>query len=882
MAFWRPITRGFYSLTHRDLAERAVEDEMAHYLDEAIAAYLATGLTPEEARRAARLELGNPAVVREDVRSGGWESVVETFLADLRYGARRVRGSPGFAAIVIITLALGIGASTTVFSAAKPILFDSLPYPDAYRIVTVWDHGTDGSGLPVTFGSFREMAERSRTFESFAVMRPSAATLTGSAEPERLDGQRVSAGYFHVLGVQPSLGRGFHGSDDQPNAQNVVILSHGLWRRRFAADPAIVGQPILLDDDRHTVIGVMPSAFENILSPAAEIWRPLQYDQTLPAQGREWGHHLQLIGRIVRQTGIGAAKADLDRIASLRVPEFARPPWALMSRGLTVTRLQDETTSDVKPALLAVLGAVTMLLLIVCVNVTNLLLGRAAQRQGEFAMRMALGAGRLRLTRQLITETLLLTAIGGGIGVAAAAAGVRALVAASPTALPRVSAITVDGSVIAFALGVITFIGVLVGLMPALHASKQSHVGVPHGSRSTSRHHAIRHAFVVAEVALALVILVSAGLLFRSVERLFAVPAGFDALNRISMQVQTSGRRYNDPKVTNAFFASALDAVRQVPGVVSAGFTSQLPLSSSNSDTYGVHFESAPTVESNEDRGAARYAVSPGTLEALGIPLRQGRLLNAHDSEGAPLAVLLNESYARRRFPNQDPVGQRLHIGPDSGPWYTIVGIVGDVKQLSLAVTRADAVYVTTTQWPFADSALSLVVHTERDPAALAPAIQRAIWSVDKDQPITRVATMESLLAASAAERRFALTLFEVFGLVALALAAFGTYGVLSGSVTERTREIGVRSALGASRRSILVLVIRQGMSLTVLGVIIGLAGAAAASQAVVSLLFGISALDPATYASVVAILLAVSAIACWLPAWRAAWVDPAVTLRSE
>ncbi len=881
MAFWRPLARGLHALTHPGRADRDVDDEVRQLLDDATAAHLASGLTLEQARRAARLEVGNPAVLREEVRASGWENVVETFVADVRYGARRLRSNPGFAAVVILTLALGIGASTAVFSAAKPILFDSLPYPDAHRIVTIWDYNSDGSGLPVTFGSFREMAERSRTFDSFAVIRPSAATLTGAAEPERLDGERVSHGYFRVLGVQPALGRGFQASDDQPNAPRVVILSHGLWRRRFAADAAIIGQPIALDDDRHTVIGVMPSTFENILAPTTDIWRPLQYDTTLPTQGPEWGHHLRMIGRIVPQTALGAAKAELDQIASVRVPEFSRPPWASMPRGLQVTPLQDEITSDVKPALLAVLGAVTVLLLIVCVNVTNLLLGRAAQRQSEFSMRMALGAGRLRLTRQLITESLLLTAIGGGIGVVVAAVGVRALVAASPTALPRAAAIAVDGSIVAFALGFITVIGLLVGLIPALHASRANQIGTPHGVRHTGGHHAIRHAFVVAEVALALVILVSAGLLFRSVERLFAVPAGFDATNRITMQLQTSGRRYSDPKVTRAFFASALDAVRQVPGVVSAGFTSQLPLSN-NSDAYGVHFESVPTLESNEDRGATRYAVTPDYFAALGIALRQGRLLDARDREGAPLAVLLNESYARRRFPNQDPVGQRLRIGPDSGPWYTIVGIVGDVKQMSLAVSRGDAVYVTTSQWPFADSVLSLVVQTERNAAALAPAIQRAIWSVDKDQPITRVATMESLLAASAAERRFALTLFEVFGIAALALAAFGTYGVLSGSVTERTREIGVRAALGASRRQILALVVRQGMSLTVLGVMIGLAGAVAASRAVASLLFGTSPLDPMTYVSVVAILLAVSAIACWLPAWRAAWVDPAVTLRAE
>ena len=883
MALWRPLTRGLYALTHRDVTDRDVADELRHYLDEATEAYIASGLTRDEAQRAARLELGNPAVVREEVRSSGWENVVETLVADLRYGARRLRRSPGFAAIVILTLSLGIGASTAVFSAAKPILFESLPYPDARRIVSIWDYGIDGSRALMTFGSFREIVERSRAFDALAVMRPWQPTLTGSTEPERLDGQRVSADYFRVLGVQPILGRGFHASDDQPTAPRVVILSDALWRRRFGADPSILGQSIRLDDDPYTVIGVMPSGFENVLLPTADTWRPLQYDPALPSlEGREWGHHLRMVGRTRTTIGVERARGDLDQIAATRVAEFTRPPWAAMPRGLIVGSLQDEITSGVKPALGAVLGAVMLLLLIVCVNVTNLLLGRAAQRQGEFSMRMALGAGRTRLTRQLLTESLLLAILGGGIGMVAASIGVRTLVAISPPGLPRASAIAVDGSVFAFALGFTTLIGLLVGLVPAIHASRRDpHLGTPHGSRHTGINHWLRHVLVVAEVALALIILVSAGLLFRSVDRLFAIPPGFDAEHRITMQVQTSGHRFDNPQVTHAFFASALDAVRHVPGVVSAGFSTQLPLSG-EFDTYGVHFESVPTPESNEDRGASRYVVTPDYFSTLGIPLGRGRLLDAHDTEGAPLAVVLNESFARRRFPGQDPLGQRLHIGPDSGPWFTIVGIVGDVKQTSLEINRGDAVYVTPTQWQFADSTMWLVARTEGDPAALAPAIKRAIWSVDKDQPITRVATMESLLAASQAERRFALLLFELFGSVALVLAAFGIYGVLSGSVTERTREIGVRSALGASRASILALVLRQGMSLTVLGVAVGLVGAAAATQAIVALLFGTSPLDPITYLGVISLLLVTSAIACWLPAWRAAWVDPAITLRSE
>ena len=795
---------------------------------------------------------------------------------------RRLRSNPGFAATVILTLSLGIGATTAVFSSAKPVLFERLPYPDARRIVTLWDAGPDRSRQPVTFGTFREIGVRARAFTAVAVMRPWQATLPGSGEPERLDGQRVSADYFQVLGVQPTRGRAFTPADDQPNAPRVVILSDGVWRRRFAADPSIVGQQIRLDDDPYTVVGVMPPHFENVLEPTADIWQTLQYDPTLPSlQSREWGHHLQMVGRLHATTSLDQAKADLDGIAATPLPEFSRPPWASMKAGLFVASLQDEITSGVRPALLAVMGAVVLLLLIVCVNVTNLLLSRAAQRRDEFSMRVALGAGRARLMRQLLTESLLLALCGGGLGVAAAWLGVHALVAVSPANLPRAAAVDVDGTVLLVAAGFSTAIGVLVGLLPALQASRHRHSGAPHGSRMTSSHHGVRRTFVVVEVALALVLLIGAGLLFRSVQNLLAIPSGFESEHRLSMQVQISGHRFDDPQVALAFFLSALDQVRQVPGVQSAAWTSQLPLGGS-ADSYGVHFESVPTPASNDDRGAARYAITPDYFATLGIPLKQGRLLDSRDRAGAPLAVVLNESYARRRFPGRDPIGQRLHIGPDSGPWYSIVGIVGDVKQLSLEVNRSDAVYVTTMQAPGRDSVLSLVVRTEGEPSALVPAIRSAVWSVDKDQPITRVATLASLVAASAAERRFALILFEVFGIVALALAGLGIYGVLAGTVTERTREIGVRAALGASRGSIVALVLREGMTLAGVGAVIGGLGAAAASQAIVSLLFGTSGLDPITYLVVIVALLIVSALACWLPAQRAAWVDPATTLRSE
>ncbi len=802
---------------------------------------------------------------------------MQTIWQDIRYGIRMLLKKPGFTSIAVITLALGIGASTAIFSAVNPILFEPLPYLHASRIMMIWEIQRDGRQNPGNaFGTYRALVEQNRSFAAIAAMKSWQPTLTGATEPERLDGQRVSAIYFQVLGVTPMLGRDFQPADDQLNGPKVVILSDGLWRRRFNSDSNILGRQVRLEDDSYTVIGVMANAFENVLAPSAELWAPLQYDMS---QGRAWGHHLRMVGRLRPGVSRDQAKSEIDVISRDLVQKHPRDYGR---EGFIVNSLQDDVTGAVKPMLLAVLGAVVLVLLIACVNVTNLLLARGAQRRGEFGMRAALGAQRTRLIRQLLTESLLLAILGGAVGMVVAEISVSALVALSPPGLPRADAIGLDGTVFAFGLGITTLVGLVIGLIPALGASRADlHTGMQQNSgRTAGGHQFTRRALVVAEVALALVLLVSAGLLLRSLQHLFAVDPGFDASNLLTMQIQTSGQKFNDDSTTHRFFAQALESVRQVPGVTSAAFTSQLPLTD-DSDIYGVQFESSPN-DPDHDVGAYRYAVTPGYLETIGIPLRRGRLLDARDVAGAPVSVLINESFAKRKFPGQDPIGQRVHVGRTDLPWYTIVGVVGDVKQTSLAVSRADAVYITPTQWYFADPAMSLVVRTRGDAAPLAPAARNAIWSVDKDQPIVRVATMDQLLAASAAERRFALILFQAFALVALVLAATGIYGVLSGSVTERTREIGVRLALGASRGDILALVVRQGMTLTGLGVVSGLSGALVASQAIVTMLFGVSRLDPITYLSVIGLLVGVAVIACWVPARRATKVDPLVALRYE
>ena len=883
MNLWRQLARGVRTLTNRARADAEIDEEVEHYLDELTAMFQARGLPPEEARRAARLELGSVTAVRQRVRGYGWEHLVDTTAFDLRYAVRRLRRSPVFTIVGALTLALGIGASTAIFSAVNPVLFRPLPYPDPGRLLMIWD-GQSGATIDVTFGTYRDLRERSRSFESIAVMRPLQATLTGVAEPERLDGQYVSADYFRTLGVRPALGRDFQESDDQPNAPFVVLISHALWHRRFGGDRSIVGGRIAFNEVPVTVIGVLPSGFENVLNPSAEIWSPLQYDRSLPLNGREWGHHLRMIGRLSPDASLDHARLELDAVARTMLKEFPRPEWASLRNGFFSSRLQDDLTRDVRPVLFAVLGAVILLLTIACVNVTNLLLARGAERRTELALRAALGASKWRLIRQLLVESLLLAGLGGVCGIAMAHAAVDAMMPVIPSELPRVGSIDVDVWVLAFTVSLTTLVGLVIGVVPAFHGSRaEAHGGVQQRSaRITTGHQPIRRVLVVVQVALAVVLLISAGLLLRSLQHLLAVPPGFDSSELLTMQVQTAGLRFRDANTSHRFFADVLDALRRVPGVTAAAFTSQLPLTGVE-DVWGVHFESIPTSAAEEDHDGYRYAVSPGYFEVMGIPLRRGRALNASDDDRAPGAAVINESFARRRLPGLDPIGQRVRVGPNSGPWFTVVGVVGDVKHTSLSATRSDAIYVTAAQWTrFADNARWLVVRTERDAAALTPAVRRAIQSVDKNQPILRIATMDERVRASAAQRRFALLLFEAFGIVALVLAAIGTYSLLSGSVTERTREIGVRAALGASRQNVLALVLRQGMTLAGFGIVIGVVGGGIVSSALETLLFGVSRLDSTTYLGVIVLLAGVSATACTIPAWRAARIPPSIALSSE
>ena len=555
----------------------------------------ATDYRHSDALRAARLDLGNVTVVREQVRAAGWEHTIETFFADVHYALRRLRRSPAFTVAATITLALGIGASTAIFSAISPVLLEPLPFPHASRIVSVDDRTNAGAPMPVTFGTFAEMRARSRSFDAIAAVDGWQPSITNDGNPERLSGQQITAGFFDVFGVVPAIGRAFTANDEQPGGARVAILSDGLLRRRFAGDRSIVGRTIDLNGDPYTVIGIMPAGFLNVVPPHADVWSPLRDRADGDFSTRAWGHHYKMVARLAASSTIETATRELATIGRAPQPTFARPPWARLENGLLVRSMRDDVAGPVKPSLFAIAGAVLVLLLIAAVNVTNLLLARGAQRRSELAMRTALGAGRGRIVRQLLTESVVLTFVGGALGLLVAYFGVGSLVAISPPGLPRVEAIQIDGRVFLFALALTTLVGIGIGLVPALGSVRaEVTAGLHQAARTSATRSRSRGVLVVAEVALAVVLLVGAGLLYRSVTRLIAVPPGFDPSRVVTMQVIEAGHGFDSDQARLQFYQQALSAVQRVPGVTTAAFTSQLPLSG-DVDGYGLEVQSIPT-----------------------------------------------------------------------------------------------------------------------------------------------------------------------------------------------------------------------------------------------------------------------------------------------
>jgi putative ABC transport system permease protein len=857
-----------------DLAERyrsrfGSEGVRGWYVRQALSVGMATRLQEMEARFAPRMRAG--------LRGDG---ALRGLAGDGRLAVRGLVREPGVALVSVLTLALGMGATSAIFSVVNPVLFESLPYREPERLVMVWEEERGGTTSNTGYATFADVREDSRSLESVAAMGSWSVTVTGDGRPERLLGQRVTAEFFGTLGARPALGRDFLAEEDGPGAGAVVILSHGLWRRRYGGDPGIVGRSVTLSGDTYEVVGVMPAEFESLLAPEAQLWRPLRYDLSLPYACRTC-RHLRAVARLAAGVSVEDADREVDALSAEYVARF---PTEFEVAGMRLEPLQEQVVKQARPALRLVLGAAGLVLLIACANVANLLIARAVRRAPEFAVRSALGAGRWRVARQLLVESVILGLAGGAAGLMIALWGLKALVGFAPPELPRLSAVTVDRGVLLFTGLMAVGAGLAFGMLPALLAGRidlARRIGAGLRVAGSRRRRALRRGLVVSEVALALALAVAAGLLVRSLGRLLDVKTGFEPDGLLTMETQASGPAYDDDAAVWAMQARLLEAVAAVPGVASAALASQIPLGG-NFDRWGVRIEEKPLANPSQAPGADRYSVTADYLVTMGIPVLRGRGFTPADRAGAVPVVLINESFAERSWPGEDPLGRRVQLGAPDSPLRTIVGIVGDVRHTGLDAVTGPQIYMPMTQSPFADGMPVLVVRSDADPAALAAPVSEAVWSVDRSLAISRILPAPQLVRMTAARRRFALQIFSAFAIVALLLAGAGIYGVLSGTVAERTREIGVRTALGATRRDVLGLVIGQGMRMAGMGLALGIAIALSATRLLRGLLFGVQPTDPVTVLAVSVILGVVAIAASAAPAWRAARTDPMKTLRGD
>lgn len=797
-------------------------------------------------------------------------------LHELRFVLRQLRHRPLYAGIAILTLALGIGASSAVLSVANPVLFRALPYPDADRVVYIWEVQKEGGPSNTGFQTIQDLRAGTRTVEAMAAVSGWVPVVTGAGESERLIGQSVSADFFKVLGVRPALGRDFRPEEDVWDHNRVVILSHRLWQRQFKGDPAIVDRHILLGGREYLVAGVMPPSFESLINPDAELWRPLAYNDTLPQACRSC-RHLRLIARIRPDARLEQTQAEVSALATRIV---AAHPTDYAISGMQVQRLKDRLVQDVRPALLLMLGAAGFVLLIACANIGNLMLARTVERQPELVLRAALGAGRGRLLQQLALEHGVLCLAGCAAGLLLARWGVQAIVAMSPAGLPRLGAVKLDWRVAAIALAVTAGVAWILAMVSGWLAVGRGRESRPVASRSvTSR--TLTGGLVVAQMALAFMLLVGAGLITRSLTRVLKVDPGFEPARILSLGVMASGPRYREDAPVWQMQRDLIEAIRALPGVEGAAVASQIPLSGSM-DTYGVAIEGRNLPNPADAPDADRYVVSPGYLETMGIRVVRGRGLLPGDRAGAAPVVLINESLAKLAWPDADPIGGRIQMGGPDAPWRTIVGIVNDVQHFGLDRDRTSQFYAPYDQWMWAENGIMLVVRASGDPAALTAAVRGAIRSVDPDLAVSNVETGQALVAESTADRRLVMRLFGAFAAVALLLAAAGTYGLLARRVAARHRELGIRAAIGADRGRIVRLVLGDGSRLALLGTGLGLAGALAISRLLSGMLFHVGARDPVSLLVSGCLLGGVALAASLVPALRASRVDPVEALRSE
>jgi putative ABC transport system permease protein len=864
------------SLFRRGQVEAELNEELRYHLERQIEVNTAAGMSVEEARYAALRAMHGLDQRKEECRDMRRVRLIEDLWQDFRFSLRSLLKRPGFTAIVLIALGLGIGANTAIFSLVNAVILQPLPYRDPDRLISVYgtrNRSTQGSVGPTDFLDYRS---QNKTFEQFAasssMMLP--MNLTGSGEPERLSASAITGNYFDTFGVRPALGRGFSLENEKTGQDHVTVLSHAFWQTRFGGDPNIVNKTINLDGKAYEVLGVMPA--EVVLPQPAQLWVPLNFDAD-PEMKMRNARFLLSIGRLKEGVTLDQAQTDTDLIAAQLEQQY---PDSNTGWSLRLIPLREILVGGSRTMLFILFGAVGFVLLIACANVANLLLVRAAARQKEIAMRTALGASRLRIVRQMITESLLLAIFGGAFGALLAVAGVKLLVSLGEDNIPRTANVKIDATVLAFTLIISLATGLLFGLAPAIRAMKENLIdalkdGIRGGSEATVKNRT-RSLLVVFESAIAVMLLIAAGLLIRSLVALQNVDPGFDPNNVLTLRVDLSRQKYNTPEKASTFFEQLETRVAGLPGVEAVGLITDLPLSGEARDMpYRV--EGRPATSDTAFVDFRR--VNKNYFSAMRIPLRRGRNFTEQEVRQSDQAIVVSQAFVDSVFPNEEALGKRLIIwsGIRDEP-YEIIAIVGDTRYQSLQGEPSATMYVPTREFLF----VNLVIRTQGDPLSLVGGVRKEVNALDPDQPIAAIRPMTEWVAMSAAGARYRTTLLGLFALLAMILAATGIYGVMSYSVAQRTQEIGVRMALGARPLDVLKLVVRQGMMLALIGAIVGLAGALALTRVMSSLLFGVTERDPITFVAVAALLIVVAFISCFVPAHRATRVDPLIALRCE
>ena len=882
MALLPRIASLWRNLSDKESVDRELNEELRAHVDLLTEKKIGEGLKPEEARRAALIEVGGIEQVKERVREVRTGRPLEDLSQDLRYALRSLRKHRGFTVVAVITLALGIGANTAIFTVINTVLLRPLPYDRPDQLVVLMELISERP-VGVSYPNFVDWRNQSTSLENVAAVRNRESfNLTGAGENERLLGRLVSANFLSTLGVKPFRGRDFLAEEDQPGANPVAIISHALWQRRFGADENILGKQLTLNGQQFTVIGITPPNFQ--YGSEAEISVPIGLSaERFRLRGKDPG--VTAFARLKPGTSIEAANAELNTIAARLEQQY---PDTNTGRRLRVEALRESVVGQVRPILLTLLGAVGFVLLISCANVANLLLTRSAGRRKEMAIRTALGAGRARILRQLFTESAVLALAGGVVGLLLAIWGTSLISSYIPEGIPRMGELGIDGRVLLFTLGASLLTGVFFGLAPALQSYDTNLTEtLKEGERNSSRgHNRAGKLLVISEVALTLVLLVGAGLLVKSFWRLSQVDPGFNAENVLAMQVSISARPEEGPKV-DGFLDEVQSRVQTLPGVQSVSVSNGLPFEGANFPPFVIDGQPAPAP--GQEPTGLLYIVSADYFKTMGIRLVRGRLFSSQDTRESPQVVLIDEVFARQYFPNQDPIGQRFKLNiPDAEP-HQIVGVVRHVEHVGLEGQTANTAefYFNFDQLPIATlpryvRRVNLLVRTTVEPLSLAGPVRDQITALDKNQAVFNVRTMEQALSRSVAARRFSMILLGVFAMLALTLAAVGIYGVISYSVAQRTREVGIRMALGANTSDVIKLVVRDGLKLVLIGVGVGLAGALLLTRMMTTLLFGVTPTDAVTYITVALGLIAVALIACCIPARRATKVDPLVALRFE